>query len=430
LVHSITRKVVAAVGAVGIAAALVACGGSGSEPESTGEAGVFDPKAWEGSTVRVLRHSGYDADVMRSLFDEFTEWTGITVEMDEVPFGNLRTKEVTELSSGLSTYDLMATPDYWLAEYASADWLRPLDDLMTGTATADPDFDLEDITPRLIEANQVDGSTYALPWKFNTGVIAYRTDVFDEAPQTYEDWLAAADAAEAAGMSLIGGSLGAANAPEYFLDFVVANGGEFLNKDNTEAAFNSPEGKEALEFLVEIMGYSADGQVNRAWDESAQLMANGVTASDIVLSSVASTAASGAAEGKVAFTPLVPAATTSSFMNTWGLLIPKASQNPEGAFLLMQFLLNKENVKGMAEGGGGSVVPARQSLLDELSATFPSFEAQKTAAENGTFWPKITTLDAARTAVAPFVQQAVLGQLSVSDALAQAEDAVNAAINP
>jgi multiple sugar transport system substrate-binding protein len=231
-------------------------------------------------------------------------------------------------------------------------------------------------------------------------------------------------------MSLVGGSLGAANAPEYFLDLVVANGGAFLNEDGTEAAFNSPEGEEALEFLVELMSHSADGQVNRAWDESAQLMANGVTASDIVLSSVASTAASGAAEGKVAFTPLVPSDTTSSFMNTWGLLVPKASQNPEGAFLLMQFLLNKENVKGMAEGGGGSVVPARTSLLDELATTFPSFEAQKVAAENGTFWPKITTLDAARTAVATFVQQAVLGSLSVSEALDQAEDAVNAALNP
>ena len=429
MIHGTFKRVIAAAGALAMAATLAGCA-SGSGPTSTSGGDSFDPKAWDGTTLHVLRHSGYDADVMQELFADFTDQTGIKVEMDQIPFSNLRTKEVTELSSGSTTYDLMATPDYWLAEYSSAGWLRALDDLMKNPATANPEFDLNDINDRLIEANVVDDKTYALPWKFNTAVLAYRTDVLPEAPTTYDDWLASADAADAAGMNLVGLSLGSANAPELFLDLVVANGGEFLNDDSTEAAFNSPEGKKALQFLVDLAGQSADGAVNRAWDESAQLMASGVTASDIVLSSVASTADTGSAEGKVAYAPIVPTDTTSSFMNTWGLMIPASSQHPEAAYLLMQYLLSKDSVAKMAEGGGGSVVPARDSLLNELTATFPSFTAQKTAAENGSLWPKITTLDAARTAIATPIQNAVLGTTSVDDALDEAEKAVNAALNP
>lgn len=426
------RRMVGTLSAMALLVTAAACSGEptpSASPEGTPTVSeTFNPQAWSGSTVRLLRHSGYDADVMRQLFEGFTAETGIKVEMDEVPFANLRTKEVTELSTGLSTYDLMATPDYWLPEYTSASWVRALDDLIASPATLDPDFDIADISERLIGANVIEGATYALPWKFNTAVLAYRTDVFPEAPTDHATWLAGASAAQAAGLNLVGMSLGAANAPEFFLDLVIANGGSFLNEDATKAAFNTPEGLEAMEFLVELAGHSADGAVNRAWDESAQLMASGVTASEVVLSSVASNANTGQAEGKVGYAPLPPTATTATFMNTWGLLIPQSSQNPEAAFLLMQYLLSRDAVLQMAEGGGGSVVPARVSLLDELAGTFPSFPAQKTAAENGVIWPRTTKLDAARTALSTFVQEAALGTKTPAEALAAGEQAVNDAL--
>lgn len=411
------------------AAALVLAGCGGGDDSGGGDLSVdgeFDPRAWEGTTLRVLRHSGYDADVMQDLFADFTAETGIEVEMEQVPFSNLRTKQVTELSTGTATYDLMAVPDYWLAEYAGAEWVRDLDPLMDGTATSQPDFDLEDINPRLLEANQVDGAQFALPWKFNTGLIAYRTDVFDAAPTTYEDWLAGAPAAEAAGLDLVGLSLGAASVSELYLGLLNSQGGSFLTEDDSAAAFNSPEGLEALEFLVELAGHSASGAINRAWDESAQLLAGGVTASDILLSSVAATANTGAAEGKVGYTQIVPAETSSALVNTWGLMIPSASANPEAAYQLLQFLLSTDSVRTMAEGGGGSVVPARDSLLTELTSTFPSFEAQQAAAGTASFSPQIPALDAVRKALAAPLQEAILGDIDPAEALAKAEEAVNA----
>jgi multiple sugar transport system substrate-binding protein len=352
--------------------------------------------------------------------------------MDQVPFGELRTKEVTELSSRSSTYDLMTVPDYWLAQYVSAGWLQPITEYRENTSLNDPEANLDDIPDEFLEANVVDGELYALPWKFNTAVLAYRTDVFDSAPQTYEDWLAGVPRAEEQGMVNVGLSLGPENAPELFLNLVVANGGEFLTEDNSAAAFNSPEGAEALEFLVELSKNSADGAVNRAWDESAQLMAQGVTASDYLISSVTNVAASGEAEGKVGFAPLVPAETSSAFMNTWGLLVPSGSANPEAAYMLMQYLVSEDIVRTMAEGGAGSVVPVREALLTdaELNEQNPAFEALREVASNASLWPQIDTLDAARQAIASPVQRAVLGQLSVEEALAQAETGVNEALNP
>lgn len=404
------------------------CGTGGSGAGSTSYEGEFNAKAFEGQTVRVLRHSGNDAEVMQKQFEAFTAATGIKVEMDNVPFSNLRTKEVTELSASSSTYDLMSTTDYWLTEYANAGWLEPLDDLIQGGTTADPEFDISDIDESFLTANEVNDQAYALPWKFNTAVLAYRTDVFPTAPKTFDEWIGAKDAAKAAGKDLVGLSLSTANAPELYLDFLVSNGGSFLNDDNTKAAFNSDAGRKSLEQLVSLSKNAAAGAVNRSWEESAELMGAGATASEVVLSSGATKAGSGAASGQVAYTPLVPAATSSNYISTWGLLMPKGSQHKEAAFLLMQYLLSKDVVTQMAEAGGGGVVPARTSVLDKLTAKYPSFAAQKASVANAKSWPKITTLDAARTAMAEPLQNAVLGTATVEEALSKAEEAVNKAL--
>lgn len=417
--------------ALSLAGLLLAtgCGTGGSNAGSSSYEGEFDAKAFAGQTVRVLRHSGNDAEVMQKQFDAFTAATGINVQMDQVPFSNLRTKEVTELSAASANYDLMSTTDYWLTEYAEAGWLEPLDDLIQGGTTADPEFDLKDIDESFLAANRVGDQTYALPWKFNTAVLAYRTDVFASAPKTFEEWIGAKDAAQAAGKDLVGLSLSTANAPELYLDFLVSNGGSFLNEDNAKAAFNSETGRKSLEQLVTLAKNSAAGAVNRAWEESAELMGAGATASEVVLSSGATKAGAGAAAGKVAYTPLVPEATSSNYISTWGLLMPKGSQHKEAAFLLMQYLLSKDVVAQMAEAGGGGVVPARTSILDKLTAKYPSFAAQKASVANAKAWPKITTLDAARTAMAEPLQNAVLGKASVEEALSKAEEAVNKALS-
>jgi len=100
--------------------------------------------------------------------------------------------------------------------------------------------------------------TYALPWNMAAYVLLYNKDSFsgvgmdpEKPPTTWNELLEYAKkltdpAKETWGMLTPTNYNG-------FLMFLKQNGGDFLNKDNSEALINSPKGVEALQFLSDTM---------------------------------------------------------------------------------------------------------------------------------------------------------------------------------
>lgn len=415
-----TSRLVAALAAVTLV--TTACG--------SGDTGTDSDNPYDGVTLRFLRHAGYDADLMQERLADFTAETGIEVEMDTVPYSDLHNKQVLELSGGAGSYDVTAVPDFWLGEYQAAGWLQPLDDYLADEDLYDQDFDIDGIPEPLLEANRVDGQLLALPWKFNTLIMFYRSDLIEQPPADWDGWLAAAEAASGDGVSGVGLSLAPASFTELFMDLVVLNGGQFLNDEGTEAAFNSPEGVEALEFLRELTGVAPQGYLNRTYDDNAALMAQGATATDLLVPFQASVVegTDSQVSGDIGYATLPPAAAggeSTSKLNTWALAVTEGSSNPEAAYLLVQYLMSPDLVEWMTTSAEGAIVPARAALLTELQEQYPSFATAEQAAQTAWSYPKLPNISSIENLIATELQGTLAGGGDAQAGLNAAAEAVN-----
>lgn len=91
-------------------------------PVATTVAGV-DYSKYAGTELVFLRHSGYDADWMAEKAQEFYQKTGIKVTIEQVAYSELHNKIVVDISSDGGVYDMFATTDYWLPEFAADGWM-------------------------------------------------------------------------------------------------------------------------------------------------------------------------------------------------------------------------------------------------------------------------------------------------------------------
>jgi multiple sugar transport system substrate-binding protein len=128
--------------------------------------------------------------------------------------------------------------------------------------TEDPDVNWEDFIPGARTAGTVDGKVLGVPALIDNLAIVYNKGLFDQAgleyptaDWTWEDFRAAAKALTDPSKQQFGFSypMDASEDTVWHYDPLLwQNGGAILNEDNTEAAFNSPEGVEALQTLTSM----------------------------------------------------------------------------------------------------------------------------------------------------------------------------------
>jgi multiple sugar transport system substrate-binding protein len=380
-------------------------------------------------TIKVLRHSGYDAGWMEAQSEEFTAQTGIKVEYDLVPYSQLHDKQVVELASGVGAYDVIALTDYWVAEYGKAGWLKPLDGYIADPTVYDESFKIEDIPQSLRNANSVNGKLLAIPWKFNVTVLFYRGDLVSAAPKTWDEMISAAKRLSKDGVYGVGLSLSKASFPTMFWDALYSNGGQMLSSDGKSVGFNNQKGVEALEYLLALNQVAAPGAINRHWDESAALMAQGKTAIDFFvpfLSNIVEDPEKSQVAGKIRYAAIPRKVKSSANISTWALAVTGNSRNPEEAYRFVQFLLGPSKVLDMAVELTGGVVPSRSSVLNapELKK-YPIFVAADAAAKEAYIKPQLAETPTIEDILASYCQMAANGELSAREAIQQAATDIN-----
>lgn len=235
--------------AAALALTLTACSGADADPATT-PAGSDSPDAAappvEDVTITYTNFisNGGNEDNLATIVAAFEEANpGIKVEVTTLPYSDYFTALQTDLAGG-SVSDVFDIEFANYAAYQANGVLAPLDGVDTSAYQAS-----------LAEAYATDGTQFALPSSFSTVVLFYNADLFDAAgvdhptaDWTWEDERAAAEQItdEAAG---IWGDYQPISFHEYYKTVAQA-GGEFLNADGTAAAFNSPEGIRAAEWLV------------------------------------------------------------------------------------------------------------------------------------------------------------------------------------
>jgi multiple sugar transport system substrate-binding protein len=172
---------------------------------------------------------------------------GITVDVTTLPYGDYGTALQTDLAAGTvsDTFDVEFS-NY--ASYQANGVLAPIE-------AANPAAYRES----LLDAYSTDGVSHALPGSFSAVVLYYNADLFDAAGLDYptNDWTWEDEKAAAEALTDTAAGVWGDHQPISFYEYykvLAQNGGEFLSADKKSVAFNTAEGLEAAEWLVNKSG--------------------------------------------------------------------------------------------------------------------------------------------------------------------------------
>jgi multiple sugar transport system substrate-binding protein len=142
-------------------------------------------------TVTGISSFGLIADQL----PRFTAATGIKVNLEILPYPQLRSRAMADLVGGTANSDIYLQDIIWLGEWAKNGYVRPLDDLFTRDAA---EIGTDDLLPGAFNAlSKWDGKTWSVPVGAFYFLNYFRTDWFAAkhltAPVTLDD--VSADAA-------------------------------------------------------------------------------------------------------------------------------------------------------------------------------------------------------------------------------------------
>src|SRR5262249_59601035 len=106
----------------------------------------------QGKTITLSMLAGFKEDVLRANLPEFEKKTGIKVQIDASPIGDLYKKQVLSLSQA-ARYDVMFMDEPWIAPLS--EFILPLTERIRG-------YDTTDFVPTALAAGAFQGVQYPL----------------------------------------------------------------------------------------------------------------------------------------------------------------------------------------------------------------------------------------------------------------------------
>ena len=205
----------------------------------------------EGATI-VFSGWGDDTEqqIYRDSIVRFNKvYPGVTVDYQPIP-ADFQTKLKAAMAGGTAP-DVFYVDDQLMTAFAPTGQLLPLDDYMTKGGVSRDDF-----IPALLTIFTLDGKTYALPKDWGTLGLVYLPDAFTDAgiaeptaDWTWDDLKAAAEAIAAKG-TYAGFCQGADWAR--FAPWAFGNGGAYASDDFKTATVDTPEIREAANYVIEL----------------------------------------------------------------------------------------------------------------------------------------------------------------------------------
>ena len=144
-------------------------------------------KADEARSITVSAIGGNQA--IEALLPDFEKQTGIHVNLQVLPYPQLRQRSMAAFVSGTVDSDVYWEDIIWLGEWAKNGYVRPLDDLIKRDFSQ---AEIDDFLPGAWNAqSKWDGKTWTMPFGAYYFLNYYRTDLFEKAglkaPVTLDD---------------------------------------------------------------------------------------------------------------------------------------------------------------------------------------------------------------------------------------------------
>ena len=357
---------------------------------SVGLAAADPYEPYRGTTlvVNFPAHPHYDA--VLKVLPEFTEQTGIEVEVDQLEYLKMREKQTLELTKDEGDYDLIAYVVFSKADYIFAGQLENLAKYFMNPKLADPNWNAADLIDGYVQNIGVaggekgylpgkTGSLFGLPFGAETSILGYRTDIFEKhgltVPTTYDDLLDLAcriPELEPGMGGLASRAASGQHASHAFLLHLAPLGGRIFD-DQWNPILNNAQGVQAAEALKKIVECGAEGGATFGVAEAGASFLQGQTAMYLDTTAFAGQVndpTKSTVVGKVAWAPHPAGVRKGSQTGGFGIAIPTNAANKEAAFLLMQWLTSPEVDKKIALAGGNPVRYSTHQDAD-VNAAFP-----------------------------------------------------------
>jgi ABC-type glycerol-3-phosphate transport system substrate-binding protein len=408
------------------------CTGGGGGDNASSSSGSHEPV-----TITLQDYYGASTPIKSVIPDFEKAYPWITVKYEAVDWDTLHEKFTVQVSSGDSP-DIATLDMTWIPTFASNGLLANLSELSGGQMNGKPITD--QYTQGGIDAMTYNDNIVTMLFDFDVYALYYRTDIFKQkgvaVPKTWDEWKAAA-------AKIAEDTNGDGKCDKYCLEvddetfhwsqFLYQNGGSILNSDDTQAAFNSEAGVQAVDFYKSfvddgtgiIWGASQGDRQNGVKDGRIGMFTDGPYYMGIMKSGAPEMAGKwGVAEAPYSQQP-------GSYLGGTGLSIPVNAPHPQEAWDFISFMLRPENATKIftIAGAAPGLTAALQS--PKVNKPDPYFTDQNTlpvflkAMSTATHFPYVAQWDPIQSTIDTGLEAAFLGKASPQDALDSAAQKVN-----
>ena len=399
-------------------------------------------------TLTIATVNNGDMVRMQKLTDDFTKKNpDIQLSWVTLEENVLRERVTTDIATKGGQYDVMTIGTYEVPIWAKQGWLLPLDNLGAN-------YDVDDILPAIRDGLSMDGKLYAAPFYGESSMVMYRTDLMEKAGLKMPDaptWDFIADAARkmtdrAAGINgiCLRGKAGWGENMAFLTAMSNSFGARWFD-ENWKPQFDQPEWKKTLDFYTSLMKDAGpEGASSNGFNENLALFQQGKCGMWIdatVAASFVSNPKDSTVADKVgyALAPDNGLGKRGNWLWAWTLAIPAGTQKGEAAEKFIAWATSKDYLKLVADKEGWANVPpgTRTSLynnpeyqqaapfakmtLDSINSADPTKPTVKPVPYVGVQFVAIPEFQGLGTTVGQLFSAALAGQMSVDDALAQAQ---------
>ncbi|MFI0842840.1 extracellular solute-binding protein [Mesorhizobium sp. IMUNJ 23232] len=399
------RRLLQSAGILGISATLAGRFGTGAA-----FAADFDMKKYAGQKVSILM-TGDENDhrALADMLPQFTEETGMEMEITSPALGALIEKTLQNLKADRSSFDLIEYLGFLTTQQVGGGMYEQLNSYIDDPAKTPPDWDFADFIPGAMKnvgifdmaagAVGEGKDVYGIPGLHSGSVIYfYRKDLFEAAglqpAKTWDEFKAAAQKLhtdDVAGCSFIGANDFSLAAVDWYTRFITT-GGKLMTGSPKDKNFmpqvNSPEGVGALQMLIDLLPYAPKNVTKYGFAENVDGFSTGKIAQMIFWATIAGpvlNAENSMVADKTGTTP-VPSGDGKSpkaIQGGWGVGIPKNLDpaRKDMAWLALTWITNKAVNRYSIEKYNIDANRTSAFKDPELVAKFPYLKDALTAIE-------------------------------------------------
>ncbi len=397
-----------------LAASLSACGGGDGGSDSK------NVTVWMYPVIAEPKANAAYWDGIKKAFEKSEPGTTVTIEQQ--PWDNRDQKIATAFGGGKGPDVVLLTPDQ-IPQFSANGAITPVDGALGASSGK--------FLPAALEAMKQNGKIFGAPIYQTVTTTVYNKKLLTAAgvaapPTNWDEIKAAAPKLKKKGVALLDYS--ASNEASLNLNFyplLWQAGGSVFDKSGKKAAFNGPEGVEALTFLTDL--YKAGSVPKSAMTNTNQLADHALGKQEaamgfsVVLADAELAAKTWGKDNVVVGAPLKGPASEVVFGIPGALSINAKSKNTAGSEKFVAFMTQPDQIKSLGQASG-YFSPRTDVAVPNASPYAKQYQAALAAVSPGEPNP------AARQVMgllAPEIQAALLGKKSPQDALDDAAKATD-----